>query len=231
MHNNTEQALKIILDEKYDKGNPAYSIYPYVSKDQIVVVKKNDTIIYQKDPVKYFYFILSGRTVILNYIEWTSDSIIDYVKPPHILGLVEYLNNVPAYTAFVMADTRCVLFRIEVDDFVKIIKSNAYLCYRTLVLQGKTTDDNMARAEVNNIFHPKDKLGHYFFLQAQRHIPYVCPLARKDLANELHINLRTLYRYIDSMESSGYLVLHGGKICIEENNFNKLSERYHNIIL
>ena len=231
MYEDIVKALKIIFNEKYDKMQPSASFNPNICREHIIVIERNHTIIYQKDPVKYFYFLLSGRTVILNHIEWNDDNIIDYVKPPHILGLVEYLNDTSSYTAFVMADTKCVLFQIAAEDFIQIIKQDAALCYQTLVLQGKTTDANMAHAELTNIFHPKDKLGHYLYIQAQHHIPYVYKMTRRDLSNELHINLRTLYRYIDSMKDNGYLTLHKGKIVIKEDHFEKLAGRYNNVIL
>lgn len=224
-------ALKMILEGKYDINDPVTSLSPYISSKQLVIAEKNQTIIYQNDYVNYFYFLLSGRTIILNEIEWNDCNIIDYVEPPHILGLVEYLNNVPTYTAYVVAETRCVLFPIPADEFIEIIKQDPELCYHTLVIQGKITDSNMVHAEVNCIFHPKDKLGHYLFKQAQNNLPYICPLTRNDLASKLHINLRTLYRYIDYMKGCGYLILENGKIKIYQNQFDNLSRRYSNIVL
>lgn len=231
MYNNTIRALEMIFKGDYDPQNPAASLRGIASKNQLITAEKNDTIINQKDPVKYFYLLLKGRACVLNHITWNSDNVVDFLEPLDILGLVEYLNNTESYTAFVMAETKCVLFRIPAEVFTQIIRQNSFLCYQTVLVLGKVLQSNMNRAETNSLFHPKDILGHYLFLQAQHVIPYVCPLTRNALAEKLHINLRTLYRHIDSMKESGYLILRHGKIVIESEHFERLKRRYGDIIL
>lgn len=231
MYNSTTKILEMIFKGQYDKRNPLISFRQIASNSQIVVAEKNDTIISQKDNVKYFYFLLSGRVSVLNSITWSNDNVIDTLEPLDILGLVEYLNNQDQYTAYVVAETKCVLFRISTESFIKIINQNAFLCYQTLRVLGKITEQNMNRAESSSIFHPKDMLGHYLFLQAQHRTPYTCPVTRALLAEKLHINLRTLYRYLDYMQQKGYLALRHGKIVIEDEHFQKLSARYGEIIL
>lgn len=231
MYNNTIRALEIIFRGDYDPQNPASALRPIASKNQLITVQRNDTIINQKDPVKYFYLLLKGRACVLNHITWSSDNVVDFLEPLDILGLVEYLNNTDAYTAFVMAETKCVLFRIPVEIFIQIIRQNAFLCYQTLLVLGKVTESNMNRAETKCLFHPRDILGHYLYLQALHVVPYICPLTRHVLAEKLHINLRTLYRHIDSMKENGYLTLRKGKIVIEASHFERLKTRYGDVIL
>lgn len=231
MHSNTAKALNIILKEEYDPENPLSSLNGIASENQLITVQKNETIIYQKDPADYLYMMLSGRAMVLNQISWNSDNIIDYVESPHILGLVEPLNNIGYYTAFVVAQTTCVMFRIRVSEFLALIQQDASLCYHTLVIMGKITDSSMNHAERHKTFHSKDILGHYLYIHAGSHLPYTCPLTREILAEELHINLRTLYRHIDDMQKKGYLTLRKGKIVIETEHFDNLAARYGSIIL
>lgn len=231
MYNSTIKILQIIFEKSYNKSNPLITLRQYASNSQIVLIEKNDTLISQKETIRYFYFLLSGRLSVLNNITWNNDNVIDTLQPLDILGLVEYLNQHNQYTAYVIAETKCVLFRIPVEEFINIINQNAFLCYQTLCVLGKITESNMNRAEVNSIFHPKDSLGHYLFLQAQHRTPYICPMTRAVLAEKLHINLRTLYRYLDDMAKEEYLALRHGKIVIEDKHFTKLSARYAEIIL
>lgn len=231
MYNSTMKVLEIIFKEAYNKRNPLIMLRQYASNSQIVLAEKNDTIIAQKETIKYFYFLLNGRVSVLNNITWNNDNVVDTLEPLDILGLVEYLNNQSQYTAYVIAETKCVFFRVPIDVFIKIINQNAFLCYQTLRVLGKITEQNMNRAESSAIFHPKDLLGHYLFLQAQHRTPYICPMTRTVLAEKLHINLRTLYRYLDDMQKKGYLALRHGKIIIEAEHFEKLSARYEDVIL
>ena len=231
MYNNTNTALRLIFNGEYDPKNPIASLQHVTLKNQFVIAEKNDTIIYQRDTMKYFYFLLKGRACVLNHISWNSDNIIDYLEPLDILGLIEFLNHTTSYTAFVTAETKCILYRVPLKEFIQIIQEDVFLCFHTLLVLGKVTESNMNRAETSSLFHQKDILGHYLYLQAHHETPYVCPLTRAVLSEELHINLRTLYRHINYLEKSGYLILKKGKIVIEAQHLAKLSHRYGDVIL
>lgn len=167
----------------------------------------------------------------MNQISFSTNDIIDYVEPPHILGLMEYINKDSFYTAFVVADTACVLFRVNAKEFMDFIQQDAKLCYQALIITAHIASSNMDRAETHRIFPTKDILGHYLYRQACYKLPYTCPLTRKGLANKLNINLRTLYRYLDYMEKHNYITLHKGKIIINQEQMEQLSLRYGDVII
>lgn len=231
MYKNTKKALEIILKEEYDKENPLQSFTHLNLGNQLLTVPKGETILYQGDFAEYFYFLLSGHTVIMNQISFSTNDIIDYVEPPHILGLMEYINKDSFYTAFVVADTACVLFRVNAKEFMDFIQQDAKLCYQALIITAHIASSNMDRAETHRIFPTKDILGHYLYRQACYKLPYTCPLTRKGLANKLNINLRTLYRYLDYMEKHNYITLHKGKIIINQEQMEQLSLRYGDVII
>ena len=64
MYKNTKKALEIILKEEYDKENPLQSFTHLNLGNQLLTVPKGETILYQGDSAEYFYFLLSGHTVI-----------------------------------------------------------------------------------------------------------------------------------------------------------------------
>ncbi len=231
MNNYTISALYKILNQDYDMQNPLLSFPALATTHMLMSYKRNDIILHQMDPVSYLYFLLKGTVSVINSISWSNGNTIDTLTPPDVLGLIEHLNNVPHYTASVVAETSCILFRIPVTDFAALIKTNAELCYGTLRLLGRITSHNMNLAETNTLFHPQDRLGHFLFLTSQDHIPYTCPLTRKELAKTLNINLRTLYRYLAIMEKNQYLKIENGKIKIDAQHSQNLNHRYGSIIL
>ena len=89
MYNNTIKALEIIFKGEYDLRNPAASLRGIAAKNQLITAERNDTIINQKDPVKYFYLLLKGRACVLNHITWSNDNVVDFLEPLDILGIVE----------------------------------------------------------------------------------------------------------------------------------------------
>lgn len=231
MYTNTTKALEIIFSGAYDPANPYPALQKHLLEARLLSFQQNETIICQGDPTQYIYILLSGRVSVMNNISWDNDNVIDYIEPLDIMGLVEYLNKMDAYTAFVVAQTKVFLLRIPITVFEKIIQENPYICYQTLITVGASLKSNMDRAETSQNFHSKDILGHYLFLQAQHKIPWVCPLTRKTLSENLHINLRTLYRHLSAFEEKGLIELRRGKIVIDEIHLEKLSDRYGDIIL
>lgn len=233
MYNNTILALEMILNETYNKNDPISSFKDLVSPNQLLILQKNDIIIQQHEPLKDMYFLLSGYVSVLNQIDWNDDNIIDSLEPLDILGFIEYLNGGDSYTSYVVADSKCILYRIPIKTFAKIIQENVALCYKTLIAFSHITSHNMNRAEVKSLFHSRDVVGHYLYNQAKQSdsLPFICPLTRSTLADRLHINLRTLYRHIDHMKANEFLCLRGGKIVVEEEHFEHLKQRYGDVVL
>lgn len=231
MYNSTISAIKLIFADDYNHENPLLTFKDFQNRSMFLAYNRQDVIIQQNDPVKYVYFLIKGTASVLNSISWTNSDVIDTLVPLDILGLVEVLNDQPCYTGYVVAETPCIVLRIPVEQFITIIKKDGTLCYETLRVLGKITEHNMNRAETNAIFHPYDRLGHFLYLNATGHIPYIYPHTRKKLAEDLYINLRSLYRHIDTMQKEGFIKLNKGKICIEQEHFDRLDDRYGSIVL
>lgn len=231
MENNIKKALKIVLNREYDMNNPVKSLQHLIT-DSLVTVTKNKTIIFQEDVIDYFYILLSGKVSVVNNVSWGYDIVIDYLEPIHILGLVEYLNNINTYTAFIVTENKCTFLKLPAEDFIRIIKTDPALCYLTLIALGEVTQANMNNHELKTMVHPKDILGnHLFHLASAAKLPYVFPRTRAELAEELHINLRTLYRYTKQLNEDGYLALERGNIVIGKKEYDKLLGRYNELIL
>lgn len=231
MYKSTKESMKLIFSNDYNHDNPLQTFQKFANRSSFLSFKKGELIIQQNSPVKYVYFLLKGSASVVNSISWANNEIIDTLLPLDILGLVELLNDQPDYTAYVIAETPCVLLRVSIELFLSIIKEDGLLCFDTLRILGKVTEHNMNRAETNAIFQPSDRLGHYLYLKAIGHLPYTYPHTRKKLADDLYINLRSLYRHIDAMQKNGYLSIERGKIVITDAQFDKLHERYGSIIL
>lgn len=207
MNHSLTNALHKIFENPSSFSNFQEELSPLVASGELFSVGKDKTLMFQNDPV-------------------------DYIEPLQILGLVEYLNQIPYYTAYVITETPCTLIRLTVDKFIRIIQSDAMLCYYTLVLMGETSQTNMNTSELKSMIHPRDMLGHHLFhLASNQSLPYTVPCTRMQLAEDLHMNLRTMYRYLDRLNQKGYIQLVHGKIVINENCFSKMKTRYQELIL
>lgn len=224
-NNSLREIFEDILDGNYENIDIDINI-----KEYIYEYYTNETIINVKEPVKYIYFLLEGHASIWGEIEW-ANSIIAYIYPKEILGLIEVLNDVDEYTAFVLAETKCKVLRVPKDIFIDILKNDSNLCYKMLKILGHITAKNMEEANIKKLFSHYDMIGYYFFLQAKHNLPYVCHYTRAQLSEILNINLRTLYRNINLLEENDFLIIKKGKIIITIDNFEKLEDRYRDIII
>lgn len=231
MYKNTKKLLEIILKQEYDKKNPLQSLPQEDVLGQLYTVKKGEIIIQQKAKADHLYLLLSGTARVLTSTSWFNDQHIDTVEALDVLGMIEHLNDLPGYTAYVVAQTPCTIFKISTAVYISIIQEEAMLCYLSLRVLGRVTQISMNSAESNLIFQPRDIIGHYFYLQSREHRPYKCTLTRRELADELFLNLRTVYRHIQFFEEKEYLTIQRGKIYIYESHFEKLRQRYGDIIL
>ena len=224
--NDIKYSFKKILNHSYTVED----LKQFKYNEYIIEYNKNETIINVKEPVDYVYFLLDGQASIWGEIEW-ANNIIAYIYPNELLGLLEILNEIDTYTAFVLAETKCRVFRIPRDTFIDMLQTDCDLCYKTLKLLGRMTSKNMEDANIKKLFSHYDIIGYYLFLQSKHKLPYTCYYTRSQLSEILNINLRTLYRNISLLEEDGLLNIKKGKIIVDKENFTKLENRYENIII
>ena len=217
-----------ILSDHQIKVDDIIHKYP---DEELQTFKNGEVIVNQGDKAEDLYIILQGRSIVYNTIDWSLNNIVDYLERPHIIGLIETLTNYPTYTSYVVALSDCICFHIKTSDFINIIKKDASLCYETLLIMGMTTDNNMTHAEINTVFPAKDILGYYFYQKSKNNLPYTCPIPRTQLAEELHINLRTLYRYLNYFKKRKYISISKAQIIIDKKEFKNLSDRYADVLL
>ncbi|WP_461240264.1 Crp/Fnr family transcriptional regulator [Paucilactobacillus sp. N302-9] len=194
------------------------------------IYSPQDTIVEQQEEIKYFYLLLDGSASVWNKISWEEGQKVGQVFPLEILGLIEHLNGINFYTADVIAESKCLIFKTPVDKFISTITQNGDLCLLTLQRFANTVSLNMTNAEKKTLFEGEDILGHFLYLEAKEHLPYVCPLTRQQLSEKLEINLRTLYRYISTLQHHNYLQLQHGKLIVDRSEFYLLQKRYQEII-
>ena len=63
-----------------------------------------------------------------------------------------------------------------------------------------------------------------------RRLPAILPVERKTMAEELGINLRTLYRYISRLKEEGLIAIERGKISVSEEQFQQLDKLVSQIL-
>ena len=234
INKNLKHAFNIIFLNNPLTDLPQKTIYQLTEllhETYIFQIKKGKTIITQGQPADYIYILLRGEGVVLNDIEWNINNTIDEVNAIDCLGITEYLTEKKEYTGFVIAKTDCYVFKLHNSEFYEILSSSFEISFTILKILARVTTHAMEHAETQSTFPKKDIVGYYLYLKSCDSIPYICPLRRSEVADFLHINLRSLYRYLDIMKSEGMIKLRKGKIIIDIECFKILSNKYQSLIL
>ncbi len=203
-----------------------------LSGRNICKVAPKKTIIYRDDKITHVYLLVKGHVSIININPLGLDILIDEMNAPQIFGLVETLNHVDVFSAYVISDTDCVYLKIPTLEFISCIKNDHELCFEILEYVNCLALRNMDSTEIKSLIHPKDILGNFLYRLTINHtLPYTLKDTRAKLSETFHINLRTLYRYVKEFEGKGMLTLTHGKIVITKENFEKLSQKYDELNL
>ena len=172
------------------------------------------------EPLEYIYILLEGTCCVEKYSQGGkvfTDSTRDAMQ---IFGLIEAVTDDRCHTVSMKCFTDCTYAKIPVASYMKIIQSDPELLMMSMQFlciffreHVQTTDQLMLGAPRRSILL---KLYHYC---AERPFPVTVQIQKKELAQDLNMNLRTLYRHLDKFYEEGILSAHKGKIWISRKQY------------
>lgn len=172
------------------------------------------------EPLEYIYILLEGTCCVEKYNQGGklfTDSTRDAMQ---IFGLIEAVTDDRYHTVSMKCFTDCTYAKIPVASYMKIIQSDPELLMMSMRFvciffreHVQTTDQLMLGAPRRSILL---KLYHYC---AERPFPVTVQIQKKELAQDLNMNLRTLYRHLDKFYEEGILSAHKGKIWISRKQY------------
>lgn len=179
----------------------------------------------------YIHVLLSGKCYVVNYTIEGKSIIADTMEPVQMLGLYEAINDIPIYIGTIITIEDCYLLKIPVDLYKYYLDNDIRIAKLTIKYLAKLIKRIM---NINNKLlsvSPPDRLALYIYRNCIGNpLPYTLNTDRKTMSQELHINLRTLYRYINNLKQKGYIDIIRGKITVNEKNFKKLSELANSLL-
>ena len=192
----------------------------------LITVKKDQPFIIVGYPADTVWALLSGDTQVVCYSRQGGYCVQDHPNKPQFFGLMEQLDGQTTYSATVVAVTECQLLRIPAKLFMQAIDVSQpllRLCLDDLCQQAKRI---MNLTESQALYEPRDYLAIFlcnYFIKCHE-VPCVVHFTRKEIAEFLHINLRSLYRYMEDLGQDGLFTIIHGKICISQEQGELLCE-------
>lgn len=174
-------------------------------------------------PLQYIYILLEGTCCVEKYNQGGklfTDSTRDAMQ---IFGLIEAATDERCHTVSMKCITDCTYAKIPVASYMKIVQSDPELLMMSMQFlciffreHVQTTDQLMLDVPRRSILL---KLYHYC---AERPFPVTVQIQKKELAQDLNMNLRTLYRRLDKFYEEGILSAQKGKIWISRKQYLKI---------
>lgn len=229
--NRTSALLKIMLGSV--AGNSADGKRLACEERKLIApyaLPRGAAILHCAFPADSVYFVLEGAVRVVVDTQDGREAVIDVFDAPHIVGALEVLRGKEAYGASVFAATECTVARVPAQEFLDGLAQNADASFIMLRYLAWLASYSMDKSELKALAPPKDILGRFLYLAGVgRTLPCTVRYTRRAISDELHINLRTLYRYLAQMEEDGFIELRHGKIVLTSQGLAKL-EQFRDIL-
>ena len=192
---------------------------------------EDEVFISANDEITHLWVLLEGSVRINSLSPNGDSSVIASLNAPQILGLTEFLLNKAVFSASVRASGRCAVMRIPVHQFTVMIAEYPDTYKILAPYLALLATQNMNESESRLILNNRERLGGYLLsLCHNKKFPYLITETREQIAQSTHINLRTLYRYIDEFCRDDLLSRDHSHLIITDNQYNKLNSRFSSLV-
>ncbi len=199
--------------------------------DRETVIYSDEIFINAGDPISSLFILTKGNVKIKSVSTSGDNAIIASLSAPQILGITEFLRKMDTFGASVYADGDCQVIKVSVTQFEDTL--NEYPdSYRILApYLASLAIQNMNESESRLILNNEERLGLYLLNSCQlKTFPYQIRDTREQIARNSHLNLRTLYRYIDEFVEKGLLSRNKNRLYITSEQYRKLKGRFSQLV-
>lgn len=169
------------------------------------------------------YLLLTGKCHVVKFSAEGKSVIADTMEPIQIFGLYELLSHGDLYSATITAVGKCSALEISGAYFRSCLEGDIGIALQTLEYLALVMEHSLAKND-SALFHTGiQNLAIYLYGACSgQSFPHTITSDRKTMSEELNINLRTLYRYIDKLKGEGTVSIVRGKIVIDKEQAAKL---------
>lgn len=225
-NNELYDILKTAFNNEYtEKTAKAVFLKKLSDTGTLKTYNKNTQICHSGISLDKIYLMLTGKCHAVKFSSDGRSVIADTLEPVQLFGLYEMLSNTGVYNATVTAVNTSVMIEFPAKKFYEALKSDMKIAMMMLSYLAEMTKHSLERTN-STLFHTSyENLCIYIYNSCSgKAMPYKLITERKTIAEELNINLRTLYRYIDKLKSEGHISIDRGKLVINEKQYKALSE-------
>lgn len=190
---------------------------------QLVRPQKGEVILHAGSDVESFFILLEGICAARIFSEEGAAAVAATQSDRQVYGFSERMNNIPCHATVYAVSGDCRLLACPAELFLRTMKRSLPLALLMVQYLSGSAVGSMYSSASRLFRSPKMRLAEFCYAAALgRPLPFVLSLSREELAAQLHLNLRTLYRYLRALQRDGCLDTLRGKTCITEQNLQRL---------
>lgn len=234
--NNFNNSLKKILKFSFsDKSNSFFNSRNFLKdfasdKIHILNLEENKIFIESNDPLEYIFILVNGMTYIVNYTLDGRRIIADTLSEPQIFGLIEAINNANYYKGTVITLSNSLLVKVNKEKFLEAIYTDIDIASNVMKYLANFSTHSLQVSEYKTAISTYENLVIYLYNRALgKKLPYRIKDNKSFIADSLHVNKRTLYRYLNKLTSEEIISRDRQYILISDSNFKKIQELFNSI--
>lgn len=231
MHKTDGNNLYYILDLAFRKEilqeNIEDVFLPLLTKGmKLKKVEKGEQYLNSGTEINKISLMIKGKCHIIKFTLDGKSVVVDTMEGAQVFGVCEIMNDIDCYSSTVSCaelsyfiEIPVYLFKDNVFENKNI--SNLMLKYM-MYLNNRCYEKNYKELTNTN----EESVLIYIYNSCIGHrLPYKILIDRKNMALELNIGLRTLYRHIEKLRKLGIITINCGKIMVDEYQFKRIGEK------
>ena len=208
------------------RGRPLPDPLPHPLR--LVRPKKQQAFLHSGMPVDTFYILLGGICAVRIYSEQGGSAVVASQSDLQVYGFSERLAGRDCSATVYAASDDCMLLACPATLFLQTMEQSLPLALLMVRYLGGSAMGNMQNTAKRTFGSQRLALADYCYTSALgKPLPYLLAVSREELAAQLRLNLRTLYRYLAALKAEGYISVQHGKTCITAENLVKLEQLIH----
>jgi CRP-like cAMP-binding protein len=195
---------------------------------RFVKFEKGDYLTHMGSSLERILIQTEGQVSVFKYSHGGANIRGDLTEAPQIYGLYEALNGIKEHGATLQAATTVSCAIVSPAFFLQAIRNNHKIALHALSFLARFTDKMLNRNDQLTMNTPYENILIYFFEKSVgRALPVVIPSKKNEIAEQLNISNRTMYRLLEQLEQEGLIERSHGKIVVSKESFKKIQAKYY----
>lgn len=223
LRNATELALRGGLHARQAEA----SFAPFLCAEVRLLRKtKGQPLTHAGQTIHNVYLLVGGSCSVFKYSPEGKSLLAGVYRQPQIFGLYESLCEGNGYTATVEALEDCLLLEVSADFFMDCLQKDAQMMWTVLQHLAIFVDTALMGMDRFTLNTQEQNILLYCYGQcAGKRFPATLEGDKTLMAEELNINLRTLYRKLTLLRQEGLVGSAHGKITISRRQYELIGAR------